>query len=101
MQAMPPACEVCGQDFVIEPGFFFGASYISYALNIAWLIPTFLFVRFVLGFEYSTFIIVMFTLLPILVPIIFRTSRSAWIHMFVKVDPDIEKKAQAKSPGEH
>lgn len=92
---MPPECEVCGQDYVIEPGFFFGSTYISYALTLAWLIPTFLIVRLVLGFEYSTFIIVMFLLLPVLVPIIFRTSRSVWIHMFVKYDPSLSKKAQA------
>lgn len=95
MQSMPPACEVCDQDYVIEPGFFFGASYISYVLNIAWLVPAFLLIRFVIGWEYSTFIIIMFSLLPVLVPIIFRTSRSAWIHIFVKYDPVIEKNAQA------
>lgn len=88
MQSMPKECEVCGQDFVIEPGFFFGSTYVSYALNVAWLIPTFLFIRFVLGFEYSVFLIVMFLMLPALVPIIFRVSRSAWIHMFVKHDPN-------------
>lgn len=84
---MPPACEVCGQDFVIEPGFYFGASYISYALNTAWLIPAFLFVRFVLKLEYSTFLVIMFSLLPVLIPLIYRLSRAAWIHIFVKYDP--------------
>lgn len=87
MQDMPNACETCGQDFVIEPGFFFGSTYVSYALNVAWLIPTFLVARFVLGFEYSAFLIGMCGLLPLLVPLIFRVSRSIWIHMFVKYDP--------------
>ena len=87
MQEMPDTCPVCQQDFVIEPGFFFGASYVSYALNVAWLVPTFLFVRFVLGFSYNVFLGVMGLMLVMLVPLLFRLSRSVWIHMFVKYDP--------------
>jgi hypothetical protein len=29
------SCPKCGADFVKEPGFYFGASYVSYALTIA------------------------------------------------------------------
>lgn len=91
---MPKACPVCQQDFVIEPGFFFGATYISYALNVAWLIPTFLFIRFGLEQSFRTFVIVMFIMLPLLVPILFRLSRSVWIHMFVRYDPGLAAQAR-------
>lgn len=84
---MPPSCPVCGQDFVIEPGFYFGASYISYAFNVAWLIPSFLFTKFVLDWELQTYMIFVLILLPGLTPLIFRLSRSVWIHIFVKYDP--------------
>ncbi len=100
LQSMPEVCEVCGQDFQIEPGFYFGASYVSYALNVAWLIPSFLFVRFVLDQPYSVFLIVMFTLLPLLVPVLFRLSRSAWIHIFVRFDPAY-KKTRTEGAGEN
>ncbi|MEO1450452.1 MAG: DUF983 domain-containing protein, partial [Bacteroidota bacterium] len=66
MGKMPPACPVCGQDYVIEPGFYFGASYISYALNVAWLIPSFLFTKFILDWSLSQYIILVLVLLPIL-----------------------------------
>lgn len=89
MNQMPERCPACGQDFEIEPGFYFGATYVSYALNVAWLVPTFLITRFVIGWEYRTFVIIMFALLPILVPLIFRVSRSIWLHFFVRFDPEV------------
>jgi uncharacterized protein (DUF983 family) len=93
LQSMPAECPVCGQDFVIEPGFFFGASYVSYALMVGWLIPLFLFIRFVLNLPYSTYLIVFGILLPILVPPIYRFSRTIWIHMFVRYDPVLGRQA--------
>ena len=89
MEKMPDQCPDCGQDFVIEPGFYFGATYVSYALNVAWLIPTFVLIRFGLGLPYSYFVVVMFLLLPVLVPVIFRWSRSIWLRFFVKYDPKL------------
>ncbi|MGB0196394.1 MAG: DUF983 domain-containing protein [Flavobacteriales bacterium] len=32
---MPAKCPVCGEDFAREPGFYFGAAYVSYALTVA------------------------------------------------------------------
>ena len=37
---MNKQCPECKQDFLIEPGFEFGAMYISYALNVAYFIAT-------------------------------------------------------------
>ncbi len=87
IEKMPPNCTNCGQDFVIEPGFYFGATYVSYALNVAWLVPLFLFMRFGLGLPFRTYVITMFLLLPIMIPLIFRVSRAIWLYFFVKFDP--------------
>ncbi|MCI4671300.1 MAG: DUF983 domain-containing protein [Bacteroidia bacterium] len=84
---MPHSCPVCGQDYSIEPGFYFGATYVSYALNVAWLVPLFILMRFVLGLEYKYYVITMFVLLPILIPLISRISRAFWLSFFVKFDP--------------
>ena len=35
MVEMNKECPVCKQDFVIEPGFYFGATYVSYAFMLA------------------------------------------------------------------
>ncbi len=32
---MHKACTACGEDFEREPGFYFGAAYVSYALTVA------------------------------------------------------------------
>ncbi|MEL6674417.1 MAG: DUF983 domain-containing protein [Bacteroidota bacterium] len=85
---MPPSCEVCGQDFVIEPGFYFGATYVSYGLNVGWLIPSFLLLVPGLGLTYEQYVGVAVVLAILLIPLIFRLSRSIWIHFFVKYDPD-------------
>jgi uncharacterized protein (DUF983 family) len=97
MNDMPDQCPACGQDFEIEPGFYFGATYVSYAINVAWLIPTFLTTRFIIGWEYRTFVIIMFCLLPILVPLIFRVSRSIWLHLFVRFDPELAHQVAQQS----
>ena len=40
MLKMHHSCPGCGQDFMPEPGFYFGAMYFSYAINVA-LMATF------------------------------------------------------------
>ena len=35
MLKMHRVCPRCGQDFMPEPGFYFGAMYFSYAINVA------------------------------------------------------------------
>ena len=98
IEKMPQVCPKCNQDFVIEPGFYFGATYVSYALNVAWLIPMFLFLRFAIGWsalEWQS-LVTLAIVLPALVPIIFRLSRSIWIHFFVKYDPNVALQVEAE-----
>lgn len=94
MGDMPDHCPACGQPYELEPGFYFGATYVSYALNVAWLVPTFLLMRFGIGLEYKYFVMTMFALLPILVPLIFRLSRSIWLHFFVRFDPGVAQQVR-------
>ncbi|TAE49468.1 MAG: DUF983 domain-containing protein [Bacteroidetes bacterium] len=84
IEKMPPECPACGQDFVIEPGFFFGSTYISYALNVAWMIPSFLLLHFGLGVSLYHYWFFFAVTLLLLAPLIFRLSRSAWMHAFVR-----------------
>ncbi len=89
---MNARCEVCGEDFKREPGFYFGAAYVSYGLTVAlWVaVVVALYVFDALGWiNYSFFdyplltIIVGVVVLVFLLPVLFRLSRSLWIHMFV------------------
>lgn len=74
-------CQVCGLKFEQEPGFWWGAMYVSYALAVATSLPTFLFLYLLAGISFwSSFIAIIF-LQIVLVPVVFRLSRSIWIYM--------------------
>jgi uncharacterized protein (DUF983 family) len=90
---MKPKCEVCGENFKREPGFYFGAAYVSYALTVAlWVaVVVALYTFDAIGLmEYTFFykpmltIVIGIVLLVVLLPVLFRLSRSLWIHMFVQ-----------------
>ena len=81
---MDKSCPVCGQDFVIEPGFYFGAAYVSYAINVALFAPLFLINIFFLRLSLKTALLVFIPLFLLLTPFIYRLSRSVWLHIFVK-----------------
>ncbi len=94
--AMHKKCSHCGQKFEPEPGFYFGAAYVSYALTVAlwvaWYVALITFEAlglFTWTFEENAleFLIGGVFLLVLLLPIIYRLSRSIWISMFVKYDP--------------
>ena len=93
MADMNSKCTVCDEDFQREPGFYFGAAYVSYALTVAlWVavlvaLTTFDAVGLIeFGFytHVVTFLTVGITCLLVLLPLIYRISRSIWIRLFVK-----------------
>lgn len=81
---MPHQCGHCGQKFLLEPGFYYGAMYVSYALTVALSVAVF--VAMVVLWEFHTLWFLGLNALVILAlfPIIFRTSRAVWINLFVK-----------------
>jgi len=90
-------CSVCGEDFEREPGFYFGAAYVSYALTVALWVALYvaLTVFDSLGImEFSffddglLFLLSGILLLIVLLPYIYRFSRSIWINFFVHYRDD-------------
>ena len=93
--AMHSACASCGEDFAREPGFYFGAAYVSYALTVALWIAVLValmcfdawgWMEFGMFTHPGTFLTTGITLLVVLMPVIYRLSRSLWIAMFTKSD---------------
>lgn len=84
---MKTACYVCDQNYEPEPGFYYGAMFISYILT-AWL---FIIVGFTLAFGLGWTVMQTLVAVAILTVVIhnfmFRFSRSLWLHFFVKFDP--------------
>ncbi len=89
-------CDKCGQDFLPEPGFYFGAGYVSYALGVAIAVTISVamspWIPFFKNFElYATVII---GTILILTPALFRASRLGWLNFFFKYDPHAIEKHQ-------
>lgn len=86
---MDEHCESCGFKYMIEPSFFYGAMYVSYALTVAMAVVTFV-VSYLLGLGLVGSILAIFVVLVALTPLIMRISRLLYINMFVHFK---EKKA--------
>ena len=77
-------CPVCKEDFRREPGYYYGATYVSYALTVSFAIGLFVLLCVVFSVDTVPFIIILSVLLVLLLPIFFRFSRIIWIHLFVR-----------------
>lgn len=89
-------CPECGQRFDLEPGFWYGTGYVSYALTVAFSFCTFIAWWLLIGISVSDNRIFYWLglnaiLLLVLQPWLMRFSRSLYMRFFVKYDPDYEK----------
>lgn len=90
---MNEKCPVCGQPTEIEVGFYYGTSYVSYAIGVALSVATFAAWWVLLGisiYDNSLFWWLGFNgvLLIVLQPVLMRLARTLWLSWFVKYDPD-------------
>ena len=83
---MNECCGHCGFKYQIEPSFFYGSMYVSYAVGVAFGVAAFIIshIFFDAGF-FTSFMVITGTLIGFL-PIISRLSRNIWINMFVHYD---------------
>lgn len=95
---MNDKCTVCGQVMEIEIGFYYGTSYISYALSVALSAATFVAWLVLIGFSLQDkdnrlFYWIGFNavFLLLLQPWLMRLSRALWLSFFVKYDSDWEQ----------
>jgi len=77
-------CPNCAQKYSIEPGFYFGAAYVSYGLNVALFIAMVIIV-YIFVDEPSISIYVYSIIVPtvLLAPLLYRLSRLIWAAMFI------------------
>lgn len=84
---MHERCSHCGTKYKIEPSFFYGSMYVSYAVGIAFGTAAFVIAFLILGASLvNTFIAIVLTLIVFL-PVIIRLSRNIWINFFFKYEP--------------
>ncbi len=87
LTVMPDVCPSCGQKFLPEPGFYYGAMFISYIICGFWFLGFIAICMFVFDLSVDTSFILLFVMIAILFGWIFRISRSIWIHITIKYDP--------------
>jgi Protein of unknown function (DUF983) len=90
---MPDTCPVCGQKYELQTGFYFGTGFVSYGITVFLSGLTFVLWWFAIGMGIHDgrvwwWLLLNAALLVLLQPPIQRISRSIWIAVFVKYDPD-------------
>jgi len=86
--AMPEQCAVCGQKTMPEPGYYYGAMFVSYVvtgflyLGLAFILHYILKLSLPITFT----LIILFTILTYFQTL--RLSRSLWIHLMIDYDPN-------------
>jgi uncharacterized protein (DUF983 family) len=79
-------CSVCNSSFMPETGFYFGAMFVSYALNVAIMVTLWLGIE-LLGpdnLPLAYYLIGIIVPSVLLVPLTFRLARLIWINIFVR-----------------
>ena len=75
-------CNSCGLKYMIEPSFFYGAMYVSYALTVGLAVAIFV-VGHLFNLSLITSLISTLVILILLTPVTMRVSRLLYINMFV------------------
>ncbi|MEY2793974.1 MAG: hypothetical protein RJA76_1966 [Bacteroidota bacterium] len=80
-------CPVCQLRYEVEPGFWFGAMYVSYALTVGIMVVGGFVIYNFFGDPGALGYVVPITLISLLaVPFNFRIARTVFIHLFSGVD---------------
>ncbi len=94
-------CPECGQRYDLEPGFWYGTGYVSYALAVAISVASFVAWWVLIGISVNDnrviwWLVANAVLLVVLQPWLMRLSRVIYIRFFVSYDPEYEKTTPTK-----
>jgi len=93
---MHESCPVCGQRFELEPGFWYGTGYVSYALMVALSATTFVAWWVIIGISTDDnrifyWLIFNAVLIVVLQPWFMRLSRVIYLYFFVGYNEHYDK----------
>jgi len=92
---MNDKCSHCGQSFMPEPGFYYGAMYMSYAFYVGIVVVSLPIGLRWLELDITELILWLIPVFIILTPVIFRLARRSWLTIFVPYTGKKETKASA------
>lgn len=88
---MRERCSNCNTKYKMEPSFFYGAMYVSYAVGIAFAVAAFVIAYLFIGTSLvNTFLAIVGTMIGFL-PVIIRLSRNIWINFFISYNAKAAK----------
>jgi len=90
--SMHENCSHCDTKYKIEPSFFYGAMYVSYAVGIAFAVAAFVISFFFFKANINVVFISIVVTLVVFLPVILRLSRNIWINFFMHYDKNLSKK---------
>jgi hypothetical protein len=90
---MPHHCSECGFKYEKEPGFYYGAMYVAYALAVAlfvtlWVSFNLFFKNVSIGWQIGSIILAT----VVLAPYLYALSKIIWANFFFKYDKDAIKR---------
>ncbi|HRH65364.1 MAG TPA: DUF983 domain-containing protein [Bacteroidia bacterium] len=94
MGHMHERCSACGENFRHEPGFYFGAAYVSYGLMVGFLIFIGLLYYLVfreIGDHMIRLLLIGFASAMLIAPLIFRYSRIIYLYIIVRYKGKVKK----------
>ncbi len=83
---MHETCSCCNEKYEKEPGGYYGAMYVSYALMVGWFVICWACDSFLIHSETATFLLFVISSIVLFMPITFRISRLLWLNFFIKFD---------------
>jgi uncharacterized protein (DUF983 family) len=83
-------CSNCHLKYEKEPGFFYGAMYVSYALTVAIFVTVWVLNLWFLDLSTSGFIIAVVVSLVGLMTVVFRVARLIWLNFFVRYNKEMD-----------
>jgi len=88
---MNPVCPHCEASFIPEPGFYFGAMFISYAFNVAIFVACWLILYLFAQPSDVVYISVIAVAALVFTPFNYRASRLLWLYWFggLQYDPSL------------
>jgi len=97
MSKMHSHCSACGQSYNPEPNFYYGAMYMSYVYSVGIFIMVYASTAIFFDFGVWETIGILTGILVVLSPLIFRLSRSSYIHIFIHYNKAIAQSARKKN----
>jgi uncharacterized protein (DUF983 family) len=89
--SMNDHCSHCGLKYQIEPSFFYGAMYVSYALNVAVGVAAFIIAYLFFNSSLKQAFIAIIISIIVAFPYVMRLSRNIYINLFVSYNENFKQ----------